>query len=511
MYATVCITGAAVLVIEVTAVRILSPHFGSSLYVHSSVLTVILGALSVGYYVGGRLSDRFPIHKFLFGIIALSGVAILASEYSALVSLSSVNHFLSPLLGPLLFGMVFFFIPSFLLGIVSPYIIKLQSIAVSQNEIGEVVGITFFWGTFGSILGSLLTGFILVPFLGINISVIGTGIVLIVLGILGICIVSSLHTESDTFTFFYGTLRQTHFIFLVLLVATILCVLIRVYINTSTHSQISIYQSEGLYSQLIINEIKSQKSTIRILKQDTNHSSVTTMDSYDLSAGYAQFAEFYPLLKPDTKDFFMIGAGSYSIPRTLVARNPEIQITVSEIEPSLLELAQTYFDLHDISRIHTDFVDARVLLAQSTTTYDVIFGDAFITDHSVPAHLVTHEFFNEIKQSLKPDGISMLNFIGRVEGTAPTLTGSLLKTITGVFPNTKVYAFNKNTPSQLQNIMVISRNGSKPIDFGDTEIALPYGRRSLVKDMEISISQFDEENEYVLTDDHSPVEYLILK
>ncbi len=512
LYVTVGITGATVLVIEVTAVRILSPHFGSSLYVLSSVLTVILGALSVGYYVGGRISDRLPMHRYLFAIIALSGVMVLVSEYISLISLSSsFGQTFSPIFGPLLFGMGLFFVPSFLLGIVSPYIIKLQSISVSQNEIGEVVGITFFWGTFGSILGSLLTGFVFVPFLGINTTIVSTGIVLVGLGILGMYTVHAFLRNSETHNFSVLSQKQTYFVLSVLLVTTLLFALIRLHINGSPKSQTIIYQAEGLYSQLTVNEIKSQKSTIRLLKQDTNHSSATTMDSYDLTAGYAQFAEFYPLLKPDTKDFFMIGAGSYSIPRTLVARNPDIQVTVSEIEPSLLELAQTYFDVQDISRIHTDFVDARVFLAESTTTYDVIFGDAFITDHSVPAHLVTYEFFDEVKRSLTPEGVFMLNFIGKLDGEAPTLTGSLLKTITGIFPNTKVYAFNKKSPSQLQNLMVVSRSGSKPIDLGESEIIMSYGRRTLVKDMEIPTSQFDAENEYVLTDNRSPVEYLILK
>ena len=511
LYATVGITGAAVLVIEVTAVRILSPHFGSSLYVLSSVLTVILGALSIGYYVGGRISDRLPMHWYLFALIALSGVMVLVSEYISLISLTSNAHSFSPIWGPLLFGTGLFFVPSFLLGIVSPYIIKLQSITVPQSEIGEVVGITFFWGTFGSILGSLLTGFVFVPFLGINTTIVSTGIVLVILGILGMYTAQTLSRNGETHSFPALSQRQTYFVLFVLLITTLFFALIRLHINSSPKSQTTVYQSEGLYSQLTISEIKSQKSTIRLLKQDTNRSSATTMDSYNLSAGYAQFAEFYPLLKPDTKDFFMIGAGSYSIPRTLVARNPDIQVTVSEIEPSLLELAQTYFDVHDVSRIHTDFIDARVLLTQSTTTYDVIFGDAFITDHSVPAHLATYEFFDEVKKSLTPDGIFMLNFIGRLDGRAPTLTGSLIKTIMSIFPNTKIYAFNTENPTVLQNFMVVSRNGSKPIDLSNEEVTAALGKKLSVNDMEIQTPRFDMANEYTLTDDHSPIEYLILR
>lgn len=511
LYATVFLTGVAVLIIEVTAVRILTPYFGASLYVLSSVLTVILGALSVGYYVGGKISDRVAIPEPLYGIIAMSGVMVLISAYIGKVALPALNQLFSIISGPLVFGLVLFFVPAFLLGIVSPYVIKLQSLSVRDTEMGSVVGATFFWGTLGSILGSLLTGFFFIPTFGITASVVTTGIVLVSLGLFGmysmgkcLCALTNIPTTIQ---------KYSYFVLLTLLIATIFFVLIQRDVGTPHLPLTHLYESEGLYSKLIVNEFETQKGTIRTLKQDTNNSSATNMDSYDIFFEYAQFAEFYPLLKPDTKDFFVIGAGSYSIPRTLVAHNPAIEVWVSEIESSLLELSQTYFDLRDVSRIHTSNVDARVFLSRNTDTYDVIFGDAFITDLSIPAHLVSQEFFSEVKQSLAPDGVFMLNSVGRLHGNAPTLIGSLVKTIVDVFPNTEVYVVDKEvkTSEMLQNVMIISRNGTSSIDLSDAFITTQLGERLSVRKMEVSPKDIIHDKDFVFTDDHAPVEYLIMK
>ncbi len=504
LYGTVFLTGLAVLVVEVTAVRILSPYFGSSLYVLSSVLTVILGALSVGYYVGGKLSDRYPRQELLFGIIALSGVTVLASEFASLLLLPYTESIFSIITGPLFLAMVLFFTPAFLLGIVSPYVIKLQSLVTKSDEIGSVVGATFFWGTFGSITGSLLTGFVLVPFLGITLTVVSTGVGLCVLGLGGMFVVRSLQNRGTVST------KIWRFVFVIVLTATILFLLIESIAHAYAYPYTVVHRSDGLYSQLLVYEMDYREHDLRVLKQDTNNSSATYLDSYDLVFGYTQFAEFYQLLKPDTKHFLMIGAGSYSIPRTLVARNPTIQVTVSDLEPTLLPLAQEYFDLSDITRIQSVFIDGRVFLSRSTTTYDVIFGDAFGTDLSIPAHLATQEFFTEVKEHLTDEGIFMMNYIGTLQGETPTLTGSLTKTLRSVFPNLAMYVFEKDKPNERQNIMFIARNGSSPIELPDVQVLETNGARLTVEDMEILPSALNLKDEFMLTDDHAPVEYLML-
>lgn len=429
------------------------------------------------------------------------------SEYGALLILPHMSGVFSVMSGPLFFGILFFFIPAFLLGVVSPYVIKLQSQISKNDEIGTVVGMTFFWGTFGSIFGSLLTGFVLVPYLGVTKSVVSTGVILVLLGIGGLMYMRKLYSQRPDFSNLLKH-KQQLFILCVLCATILLCVLIQSVGFSYPHTVV--HRSDGLYSQLLVYEIGDERNIVRALKQDTNNSSATHLSSYDLIFGYTQFSEFYFRLKPDTENFLMIGAGTYSVPRTLVARNPQIEVTVSELEPTLLPLAQQYFDLHDVSRIHTEFVDGRVLLTRSTTTYDIIFGDAFGTDHSIPAHLATREFFIELKKDLAPEGIFMLNYIGTLNTEAPTLTGSLLKTLQSVFPNIKMYAFEKETPLERQNIMFIARNGIMPINLEGAQIRLAYGKHLSVSDMEVSLSQFESEAEYLLTDDHAPIEYLML-
>ena len=506
LYTTVFLTGAAVLIIEVTAVRILSPHFGSSLFVFSSVLTVILAALSVGYYIGGRLADRQPHHEPLFAIISLSGVAVLISELIAVRVLPFSTNILSVFSGPLIFSVLLFFIPAFLLGIVSPFIVKLLTVRTSSEEVGGVVGATFFWGTMGSITGSLLTGFVLVPFFGVTLSVVGTALVLIALGMLGRHVLERIARDTNGSS---PTKGLWHNFSLLILFVTI--VLLAFIVRTDVpYPYAVVYRADGLYSNVLVYETETGDRTMRVLMLDTNHSSAVFLDSYDLPFPYTQFAEFYRGLKPDSTKFLMIGGGTYGIPRTLVARDPRIHVTVSELEPSLPLLAERYFDLTDTSRIDTHIEDARVFLTKSMTTYDVIFEDAFSTDLGIPAHLVTKEFFTEVKRNLAPDGVFMLNYIGTLTGDAPTFTGSLMRTLGEVFPNFKMFALAKPDTEARQNIVFVARNGDAPIDLSGAFVRFMNGQAALVKNLEVFPEELDLSDEYTLTDDHAPTEYLML-
>ncbi len=507
LYATVFVTGMAVLIIEVTAVRTLSPFFGSSLSVLSSVLTVILGALSVGYYFGGKLSDKIPHHEPLFALIAISGVTVLLSEYVGLRILPYVGGIFSYVSGPLILGVLLFFIPAFLLGIVSPYIIKIQSLGSTEDTSGAVVGTTFFWGTCGSIVGSLATGFVLVPFLGVTASVAGTGVVLVLLGLIGLIGMGVCESNGERSVF---ALINQYTRFILLILATSTLIFVGIYTTKIHHTYTVLYESDGLYSKLFVFEAENAGRTIRGLKQDTSNSSAVYLDSYDLVFGYTQFAELYSVLKPDTSRFLMLGAGTYTIPRTLVARDAHIEVDVSDLEPELLALSQKFFDLTDISRINTYTVDGRVFLQQSTTTYDVIFGDAFGTDHSIPQHLATREFFEEVKKDLVPNGVFMLNYIGTLNTEAPTLTGSLVRTLASVFPVVHIYGLNAQNPEARQNIMFVVRNGTEPIDISEETIVSMDVKTISLRDAEVPISRFDLPNELVLTDDRAPVEYLML-
>ena len=117
----VFVTGACVLVVEIVATRILSPYFGNTIFTVSSVITVILAALSIGYYAGGRLADARPSRVWFFSLIASGGLALLLLQALANVALPALGKALPITTGPLVSSLAFFFLPALIMGMLSPY------------------------------------------------------------------------------------------------------------------------------------------------------------------------------------------------------------------------------------------------------------------------------------------------------------------------------------------------------------------------------------------------------
>lgn len=495
LFGTVFITGAGVLILEVAAVRLLSPYYGSSLYVFSSVLTVILAALSFGYWVGGRRADRKHSLDDLFQIITLSGLLVLMLEWLAIVWLPSIALTLGPKIGPLVFSLGLFFVPAFLLGTVSPYIIKIQSLHTSPGLIGSVVGQTFFWGTAGSIVGSLLTGFWLIPRLGVQKTILLVAVTLIALGVIMPLILKRR--------------LKTSWVVFVFSAAAILLLGVKTYAGKLGEDYL--YSGEGIYSSIKIQDRSLDGQTIRTLNRDTNNSSAIYLHSDELVYNYAKFALLYETLKPDAENFLMLGGGAYTVPRSISASDPDLLIDVVEIEPVLYELAQTYFDFTPTDQISNYAMDARVFLHQTDQQYDVIFADTFGTDLAAPFHLTTLEFYQLAQSRLKADGVLIMNYVGAPKGTRPSLTGSVAKTLLTVFSNTKAYALRADSPRALQNIIFISRNGSAEIDLDKYLFHSRQDTTVELGEIELDLNAYQTDFEYLLTDDHAPVEYLMEK
>lgn len=490
LFTTVFITGAAVLIIEIAAVRILSPFYGSSLYVLSSVLTVILSALSAGYWYGGWRADKEKSSEVLYSIISISGVFVLGLLLLSQFLLPLLSHTLSPTVGPLFFSFGLFFIPAFLLGIISPYVIKIQSLTNSIDDIGKVVGATFFWGTCGSIFGSLMTGFFLIPILGVTKTVVLVSILLVSLGLL-----------MPVFTGIKLKMLKT---FIILLLSLILGLL--VFSIDKTAQKNYIYFSDGIYSSIKIQDIILDGRPTRFLFRDSNASSAIYLDSKELVFPYTKFSLLYKSLTEDPQNILVLGGGAYTVPRTLSHMDKKISIDVVDIEPSLFKLAKEYFDLKDTSKITNYPMDGRVFLKQQRDIkYDMIFGDIFGTDLAAPFHLTTHEFYNLVSENMSDDGVFILNVVGKPEAHQPSLVGGVAKTLKSSFPNVKAYTFSEDT-SLSQNVIFVSKNNSNSIEINEWDQA-ELGHTVT----EVTLSENKLANEILFTDDHSPIEYLASK
>lgn len=503
LFVTVCLTGAAVLIFEVTAVRALSPFFGSSIYVISSVLTVVLTALSLGYYVGGRLADRLPDVRILYLIIAFAGLLMNVLFALSLWSFPAAASFLPITYGPLVLSLGFFFLPAFLLGIDSPFAIKLLTRSGDETHNGAIVGSTFFWSTIGSIVGSLLSGFALIPLLGVKLTFVFTATLLSLFACIAyLALYPSYAPERSQVS--------NGWMFGLVFSSVLVAVLVLRIEPANDGPGERLHLSDGYYSQIEVREQRlSPAAVYRSLIRDTNHASAVQMGTTTFVFQYTEFARAYRHLQTATDRLLMIGGGAYTIPRTLLAEDPSLTIDVVEIEPVLYELAQQYFEVPDSSRLHNHVSDARAFLNRTEERYDVVIADVFQTGHFIPPHLSTKEFFTSIREVLSEDGVFIINLIGTVGENELTLTGSLIKTIRSVFPGLQVYNASSHEQA-LRNLVVIATCDDKPVLLpSDFIIDLKNGGAVPATQRVVPLEQFYLDRQSVFTDDRSLVELLV--
>lgn len=495
----VFVTGACVLIVEVLAVRVLSPYYGNTIFTVSSVITVILLALSVGYYAGGVSADRHPSRERFFGLILASGIVLLLLNVVGTMTLPAVSAALSIQIGPLVSAAMMFLLPALLLGMLSPYAIKLQSLAVPDRGIGSVAGIIFFWSTLGSITGSLLAGFVLIPTVGIARVLTAVGVLLVLLGCVPLI-----------------ALRLASRKALVSGAAAVVMAIAAVQFTNPpvVDAETVVYRSDGVYQQITIYEGQYLGRPARFLLLDRSESGAMFLDSTDpadLVYDYTKYYSLYKVFTPQVRNALVLGGGAYSIPKALLHELPDAGVDVAEIEPSFLDLAKTYFGAADSPRLRNYVEDGRRFLRDSDTQYDLIFGDVYYSYFSVPPQFTTREFFALARSRLRDEGVFIANMIGDLSRRQPSLIMAEIRTFQTVFPNSYFFAVESaERTDQLQNITLVGLNGDRRVDVtGPPVTTHPDDLIRFLRYKSIDVARRFELSPYpVLTDDFSPVEYL---
>ena len=473
LYLTIFLTGAAVLILEVTATRILAPFFGNTIFSLSSVLTVILTALSLGYYFGGRIADRFPHPRIFYFFITVSGLATFFIKIIGVVLLPVFSSIFSLAVGPLVSSLLLFLLPAFILGTLSPFAIKLSSGFFPPEKIGQASGIVFFWSTLGSIIGSLSTGFLLIPNFGIDKIIYGTAIGLA------------------------GTRLKFHPLPIFAVLILLLQILLVSSLSPSPDNPL-IYSADGFYQKISVSQPHSTPA-VRYLIQDRNVSAATYLESDDHVFPYTRYADLYRIFNPSARTALVIGAGAYTIPKALLNSDPSFRVDVIDIEPGLYELSEKYFRLKPSNRLRNFISDGRYFLTRNSKKYDLIFSDAYYSLLSIPAHLTTVEFFSLARSRLNPGGMFIGNFVGNLTPVIPSYFYSQLKTFTYVFPQTWVFALNPSRPDSVQNILIVGINSDSPAEFDTSSHADTFINTSAV-----NLSAYP-----VFTDNYNPAEYIL--
>lgn len=486
----VFLTGAAVLVIEVVAVRILSPYFGNTIFNFSSVLTTILLALSCGYYYGGLRADKNPSEKHFFSLIGLSGILVLIFHACGLFLLPVLAYALSTIEGPLLTALLLFFVPSVFLGMLSPYAIKLQAERFPERGIGRISGTTFFWSTFGSISGSLGAGFVLIPYFGVNQIMLGTGILLVLLGACGV-IISPVDKAATVGRSVAGLLLAFTIPFI------------------PSFEAEALYSRDGVYERISVwRETIDDKSSL-VLRQDKTMSGAVFEDSNEPAFPVLRFYHLAELIPGGPKRVLVIGGGAFLVPKMLLQEFPQAVIDVVEIEPKLQNVAQEYFGLPKSERLRVHISDGRRFLHDVNEPYDLIFGDAYHSLYSIPAHFTTKEFFSLVRSKLSAQGLFFGNFIGSISRSRPSLTMSEMRTFKESFPESHFFAAESASFYDPQNLIFIGFGENNTLSFEERMRSLaPTPFFQQLPALRVDANRFALDRYELLTDDYSPVDYM---
>ena len=479
----VFVTGACVLVIELVALRILSPYFGGTLYSTTSVITVILTALSLGYYVGGRYSDRHPEPKPFYLFIAISGLLTLALYFLSFFLLPIAPLVLGITWGPLLMSIILFFAPAFFWGMLSPYAITLESKKKTKKEIGSVSGRVFFASTAGSICGSLLTGFFLVPRFGVNSIMLSVSSLLILLGLVG-AIKSGFRLKKSL-----GLIAVFALFFYLSLAASKL------------RSPSVLYDTDGVYERIRVVEREHKGLKGRLLRLDASASSGIEIETGDLLFTYTKYADLYKYIDIEVKDTLVLGAGAYTIPDWLTKNDKNIVVDAVDIEPTLYEIGKKYFGVSDTKRITPIVSDGRTYVNSIDKKYDYIYLDMFASSLTPPEHLMTKEFFESVKNVMKDNSIIIVNAIGNPSDGKPNLLLSEIKTMESVFDDTHYFTTDDDNHMSRQNYIFVGFNGDVNWHWDESEQSKEF-LSHLIEE------EYDLNGQIVFTDDYAPVEWL---
>jgi spermidine synthase len=408
--------GALVMVIEVLGSRIIGPFFGSSLFVWTSLITVTLVGLALGYTVGGILSDRRESPVYLYGIILLAGVAVLLIPVLKRpvleVALSLGLRFGALTASALLFG------PALcLLGCVSPYIVKIAALEI--KNIGRTVGLFYAVSTVGSFVGTVLAGFILIAWFPVNQIFVFIGGGLIVLAAL-------------YFLFF----RNKRASLLLLALPFILPAPreIRAKVLPDGTKVTKLCDVDSFYGNVKVMEYSSQNNRIRELLLDGAAQGGMHVATRMSVFGYSYYLQYIPYsLNPKGKNCLVIGLGMGAVPMWYESMG--IMTDVVDINPEIFRSAEKYFGF--ANRGERIVEDARYFVSRSGKKYDYIILDVFAGE-STPFHVLSLESLQLISRRLNPGGVLGVNLIGSLRKDS-LVTASVIKTMQQVFTTVDIY------------------------------------------------------------------------
>jgi spermidine synthase len=500
--------------LELVAARVLAPAMGNSIYVWGAVISSVMVALSLGYWIGGHAADRFGPSRVLPMSIAGAALGTVFVPPLATVTLPWAAE-LGPRLGSLVASACVFFVPSLLLATVSPLGVRLASADI--EHVGRSAGGLYATSTAGSIVGTLATAFWLIPLLSLDSLIVWTGLSLTAAAILALVLAervgsaavpaSSPLSKRTAARVSAGTLAAALAVGATVLVGT------TPMNERNAYGETVLFRSDTQYHRITVTEDEE----VRHLRFDRSHqSAVYVDDEYESAIRYPDYLHLSLAANPDAKRTLVLGLGGGTLVKRMWRDYDPMRIDAVEIDPEVIDVAYTYFALPEDPRITVAEEDARRYVQRTDRTYGIVVIDAYYAD-GLPFHLTTREFFEEVDAVLEPDGVVAYNVISAVEGEPSELFRSLYRTAGTVWEHLWAFPIGIGEDGDLErnrNIIVLATDA----DLSETELLQRIAGRV---DGRVSIDGFDDMGDDLfrgivgladvpeLTDEHAPTDSLI--
>jgi spermidine synthase len=483
LFLTAAVCGAAVMIVEILGAKMLAPYLGTSHFVWTAQIAVALIALACGYWAGGKWVDRSAkLARLYWTLIGAATYLCFSTLVREPVAYACLNFNLP--IGSLLASMFLFFIPLFCLAMVSPFLIRV--ITASVDTVGGNVGRLSGISTLGSVIGTVLIGYVLIPLLPNSATMLATAGALVALALgylfgfgrnksnVGPALTLVLFAAALGF-FAMRTDRLNHAEFE------------EIYRGNSDFGMLQVVKRRATGNLYYLNDYLVQNTYDPKTKQSV---SMYTYMLHGLSRAYT----------PKIERALCIGLGIGIVPMKFVSEG--VQVDAVEINPAVVPLARAYFDLpqhHEKLAIH--IADGRHFLHNCREQYDTVILDAFLGDSS-PSHLFSREAFEAVRRVLRPRGTVIINIFGASEGGDNFFTASLAKTLGAVFDDVAIHQSEGGN-----TFLAASHQGKLELKRPDNYDDVHPNLRVEVQKTFLNVVATNPQRGIVLTDDYNPVEF----
>ncbi|HUI88211.1 MAG TPA: fused MFS/spermidine synthase [Anaerolineales bacterium] len=495
LYFTVFVSGMTTLAAELAASRLIGNVFGTSNLVWASIIGLILIYLTAGYFLGGRWADRWPDAAAMYRVLAwgaftLGVVPYIATPVLRFAATAFEDLDAAVLLGSFVGVLILFCIPVTLLGMISPYAIRLS--VDDPRSAGTTSGAIYGISTLGSFIGTFLPVLVTIPTIGTRLTFLSFSLILLLVALFGMGKYASYE------------LMAWH------LWMPILLVVIAILSNNQNlkDSTGQVYETESAYNYIQVQQING--NTLLRLNDGEGIHSIYNPNTLNYGGPWAQFlvapffnADYSP---SQVHRMAIVGLAAGTTARMASAVFGPIPIDGFELDPKIIEVGKKYFG-ENLPNLNVIIGDGRWNLEESPYQYDLIAVDAYRPPY-IPPQMTTQEFYQIVYDHLTENGAVGIN-VGSVPGDRRLING-LATTMATVFPSIHIM----DIPGTLNTMIFATKQPTTANDFTANLYTLEH--RAGISPILLSTMQTTFANmkpgyvaTQVFTDDRAPIEWIV--